>query len=98
MPFPKNESELHEEHLELERERGELPRHGFQGDRAPRPPGAGVPASLTIAVSREAGSRGNTIGNRAGVKLGWPVYNQELLEYVAQEASQRQNPREILAP
>ena len=43
------------------------------------------PASLTIAVSREAGSRGGTIARRVGRKLGWQVYNQELLEYIAQE-------------
>jgi cytidylate kinase len=43
------------------------------------------PLSLTVAVSREAGSRGGTIARRAGRKLGWQVYNQELLEYLAQE-------------
>jgi hypothetical protein len=35
----------------------ESPRHGFRGDRAPEPP-AEFPAGLTVAVSREAGSRG----------------------------------------
>src|SRR5205807_5088002 len=40
--------------------------------------------------SREAGSRGNTIGTRAAKKLGWQVYNQELLEYIAQEGTFRQ--------
>jgi cytidylate kinase len=48
-----------------------------------------VPASLTIAVSREAGARGETIGRRAGKKLGWQVYNQEMLEYTAQEGASR---------
>jgi cytidylate kinase len=43
------------------------------------------PLSLTVAVSREAGSRGGTIARRVGKKLGWQVYNQELLEYLAQE-------------
>lgn len=43
------------------------------------------PLSLTVAVSREAGSRGGTIARRAGRKLGWQVYDQELLEYLAQE-------------
>jgi cytidylate kinase len=71
-------------------ERGELPRHGFQGNRAPPPAPSGVPASITVAVSREAGSRGNTIGSRAGLRLGWPVYNQELLQHVAHEGA-RQN-------
>lgn len=44
-----------------------------------------VPLSLTVAISREAGSRGGTIGRRVGKKLGWQVYHQELLEYLAQE-------------
>jgi cytidylate kinase len=66
------------------------PRHGFQGDRAPAPPApAGAPVALTIAISREAGSRGGTIGRRAARKLGWQVYNQELLEYIAQEGAFR---------
>jgi len=43
------------------------------------------PLGLTVAVSREAGSRGGTIARRVGRKLGWQVYNQELLEYLAQE-------------
>jgi cytidylate kinase len=68
----------------------ESPRHGFQGNRAPSPPPSFTPASLTVAVSREAGSRGGTIARRAGRKLGWQVYNQELLEYVAQEGAFRQ--------
>ena len=67
------------------------PLHGFRGDRAPPPLARGVPAALTVAVSREAGSRGYSIGKLAGQKLGWPVYNQELLEYTAQEGPFRQN-------
>jgi cytidylate kinase len=63
----------------------ESPRHGFQGERLPQPCSA-VPASLTVAVSREAGARGATIARRVGRKLGWQVYNQELLDYIAHEA------------
>src|SRR4051794_33035458 len=66
------------------------PRHGFQGDRgAPSGPRPG-PAALTIALSREAGARGATIGRRVGRKLGWAVYDKELLEYMAQEEAARQ--------
>jgi cytidylate kinase len=64
----------------------ETPRHGFQGDRGAPPPPRSGPSSLTIAVSREAGARGGTIARRVGRKLGWQVYDQELLEYMAQEA------------
>ncbi len=60
------------------------PRHGFQGDRgAPLPVRAG-PAALSVAVSREAGARGGTIARRVARKLGWQVFDQELLEYMAQ--------------
>jgi cytidylate kinase len=48
------------------------------------------PAGLSIALSREAGARGSTIARGVGRKLGWPVYDQELLEYMAQEAVARQ--------
>jgi cytidylate kinase len=76
----------------------ESPRHGNQGDRAPPPAAPSVPASLTIAVSRETGSRGGTIAHRAALKLGWTVYNQELLEYIAQEGAFRQGVTENQAP
>jgi cytidylate kinase len=79
-------------------EADESPRHGFQGDRGPAPAAPAYPASLTVAISREAGSRGGTIARRAGRKLGWQVYNQELLEYIAQEGALQQPLRENLPP
>jgi cytidylate kinase len=66
------------------------PRHGFRGEAGSSPPPADFPAGLTVAVSREAGSRGGTIGRRAARKLGWQVYDQELLEYVSQEGPMHQ--------
>jgi cytidylate kinase len=66
------------------------PRHGFQGDRGASAGKRSVPAGLTIALSREAGSRGGTIARRAGRELGWAVYDQELLEYMAQESAARE--------
>jgi cytidylate kinase len=66
------------------------PLHGFQGDRAPVAPAPRMPAAVTIALSREAGSRGSTIARRAGQKLGWQVYDQESLEHTAQEEIIRQ--------
>lgn len=74
------------------------PRHGDQGDRAPTGPRPRLPASLTLAISREAGSRGNTIGTRAGLKLGWPVYNRDLLGYASHEGSLRQEVNQGLTP
>jgi len=77
---------------------GESPRHGFQGDRAPPGETAFVPGSLTVAVSREAGSRGGSIARRAATKLGWQVYSQELLEYIAQDGNSRQGVEDNLSP
>jgi cytidylate kinase len=62
------------------------PRHGFQGDRGAPPPARTGPAALTVAVSRESGARGGTIARRVGRKLGWQVFDQELLEYMAQDS------------
>jgi len=84
--------------LSAEAELRPSPLHGFQGDRAAPAVQTVFPASLTIAVSREAGSRGSTIATRAGQKLGWQVYNQELLEYIAQEGAFRQDVTNNLSP
>jgi cytidylate kinase len=67
------------------------PRHGFQGDRGGSARPRNEPAGLTIAISREAGARGGTIGRRVGRLLGWQVYDQEMLEYIAQEGAIRQD-------
>lgn len=76
----------------------ESPRHGFQGDRGRAGDLHGVPQALTIAISREAGSRGTSIAHRAGAKLGWQVYTQEMLEYLVQEGNFRQTLLEQLTP
>jgi hypothetical protein len=73
------------------------PRHGFQGDRGAPPAAPTTPAGLTVAISREAGARGGSIGRRVARKLGWAVYDQELLEYMAQEAAVRHNVIEPLS-
>ena len=79
-------------------DRREAPRHGDQGDRGPAPPPSGLPAGLCVALSREAGARGGAIGRRVGHKLGWQVFDQELLEYMAQDAVVRQGVLDNLAP
>src|SRR5260370_18803749 len=71
-------------------EPGQSPLHGYRGSDK-EAPALGVPAGLTIAISREAGARGATIAKRAGEKLGWEVYSQDMLEYGAQNASLRQD-------
>src|SRR5947208_605618 len=64
------------------------PLHGYRGDAVVEQPE--LPAGVTVAISREAGARGGTIAKHAGTKLGWQVYPQDLLEYVAQDAAARQ--------
>lgn len=54
-------------------------------DRQPEPTAApGVPP-LTIAMSRQAGARGAAIARLVGARLGWPVYDHELLTRIAEE-------------
>jgi len=65
----------------------ESPHHGFQGDRGAVPLVRQSPAALSVAISRESGARGGTIARRAARKLGWQVFDQELLEHMAQEAA-----------
>jgi cytidylate kinase len=84
------------EHLSHLRE-PESPRHGYRGEYAAADHPF-LPAGLTIAISREAGSRGTSIAKRAGEKLGWQVYTQDLLEYVAQETTVRQEILDNLSP
>lgn len=40
---------------------------------------------FSIAVSREAGTRGPAVARLVGERLGWKVYDHELLEIVARE-------------
>ncbi|MFN4258644.1 MAG: AAA family ATPase [Gemmataceae bacterium] len=84
--------------LTSEAETGGAPQHGDRGDTLLPPPRDGEPGGLTIALSREAGSHGGSIALRVGRKLGWPVYNQELLEYLSQEVSLRDNLMHGLSP
>lgn len=78
-------------------EAGVSPLHGYRGVLEQSNP-VGVPAGLTIAITREAGSRGGSIAKRAGEKLGWEVYSQEMLEYGAQNPALRQDLLDKLSP
>ena len=63
------------------------PLHGFRGAEG------GViltrPLSFTVAVSREAGSRGSGVAWAVGRLLGWPVFPQEMLDFLAREDEAR---------
>jgi cytidylate kinase len=51
---------------------------------------------MCITVSREAGARGSTVARLVGQKIGWTVYAQELLEYIAHEMHLRASVLESL--
>ncbi len=48
------------------------------------PPIIPVARFRNVAISREAGAGGGAIARLAGSKLGWKVYDHELLEAIAQ--------------
>ena len=77
---------------------GDPPRHGFRGDPERERSPSAIPAALTIALAREAGARGGTIGRRVARKLNWQVYDQELLEYMTQDTVVRQGIFDNLPP
>lgn len=41
--------------------------------------------AFTIALSREAGTPGSTVAHEIGSRLGWTVYDHELVEHIAQQ-------------
>src|SRR5579872_1895390 len=45
--------------------------------------------AFTVALSREAGTQGTAVARELGSRLGWPVYDHELLERIAQEMGVR---------
>lgn len=66
----------------------EPPHHGYRGAATP-PPTLQKPRGLTVAISREAGSRGGTLAGTLGRALGWPVYTQEMLDFLAHDETAR---------
>lgn len=58
-------------------------RHGTAGENRIEP------SRFSIAISREAGAKGATIASALGSRLGWPVYDRELLQMVADQMKLR---------
>jgi hypothetical protein len=52
--------------------------HGQDGGRNPE-------TKFTIAISRETGTYGAAIAREIGDRLGWPVYDRELLQRIADD-------------
>lgn len=64
------------------------PLHGYRGTATPPPP-LRRPRGFTLAVSREAGAQGGSIGHAVGRLLGWPVFSQEMLDFLARDDAAR---------
>lgn len=41
---------------------------------------------ITIAISRQRGALGSKVGAEIGKRLGWPVYDREILDMIAERA------------
>jgi cytidylate kinase len=61
------------------------------------PPGEAGPVRppFSIAISREAGALGHTVAAEVGYRLGWPVYDREILDKVGEDM--RRPPRHLQA-
>ncbi len=57
-----------------------------------------APEFFTVCISRETGARGRTVGNVVARKMGWTLYDQELLEYIARVDHARDDVLSALDP
>jgi cytidylate kinase len=48
-------------------------------------------AAFTIALSRESGTYGAAVARQVGERLGWPVYDSELLQRIADDLGVRRS-------
>lgn len=62
------------------RERGALLRTEIPQEKSP---------GLTIAISREVGTDGGAIAHQVAEQLGWPCYDRELVERIAEDSGVR---------
>lgn len=57
----------------------------FQADTNPVFHAKAVARPFTIAISREAGTNASPIARAVGEQLGWPVFDRELVQKIAEE-------------
>jgi len=59
-------------------------------ERPERRPGRGTEGKLSygpyLLISREKGAGGNAVAQRVGTRLGWPVFDDKIVDKIAQEA------------
>jgi len=65
--------------------------HAFTRFLSSAPPPAATTPGLTIVLSRQAGTPGSAVAQEVGRRLGWPVFDRELLECIAAEMHLRPN-------
>jgi cytidylate kinase len=46
-------------------------------------------SAFAIAISRQAGAQGTGVARLVGERLGWPVYDRELLQHIAEKTGWR---------
>lgn len=56
-----------------------------------QPSARNIPSNFTIAFSREAGTYGAQVAREVGERLGWPVYDRELLDGIANDLGVRRS-------
>jgi cytidylate kinase len=50
---------------------------------------AGAGTAITVTLTREAGTLATDVAQEVGKRLGWPVYDRQLLEHIASEKGLR---------
>ena len=60
-------------------------RHGEEQQREEAPATSPDTLAVTIALEHEPGTPITEVAREIGSRLGWPVYDHELLERIAQE-------------
>jgi cytidylate kinase len=73
--------------LEVRAENLEHTQHHWQ--QRHREQSAAPGAALSVALMREAGTPGTTVAQEVGARLGWQVYDYELLQRIAAESGLR---------
>ncbi|HUK12550.1 MAG TPA: cytidylate kinase-like family protein [Thermoanaerobaculaceae bacterium] len=63
---------------------------------APGRPAAATVLHPYIALSRQAGAGGESLARRLGAALGWPVFDQELLDFLSEQCSLDRESLELL--
>jgi cytidylate kinase len=91
----KTTSELMGEAVLRAREHWRRARPGENFEVAPAQTKSVAPA-YTITISRESGAGGAVIAREVGRLLGWPVYDRELLDRIAEQAGLRSELLETL--